>query len=505
MSLDTITEDDRLEPGESTEDVSLRQSILMNPRPALIWSGVIAVLLALEVGAILETVLLVVEGVVAGYPLGDPGLQVIQSWKSSAGNIPTLLTREVIPNQGWQTGVNGPWMGTFPRNFGLGFGLEPKHAWLLRLVLISTYAVVLVGWILYGYELFRRHYRQAAWTPRDDVVRRLSNHTWGIFGIVVVFAFLVMAVFAPALGPTTLHQNIVEPYSYQINYYDAEAGQVGEVYVGDANSNSQSRGAGEMNIGPWSYDDYGRFHPFGTLPNGKDLFTFMMYGARVSLFVGLLAIIIMTVMATAFALVTAYYKGLVDLAVVIAGDSVMSIPQLLLLILVSAVFQGHWLDEIYNGGLLIALVFGLTGWPFLWRAVRGPAFQISTEEWIDAAKSYGQRASVTMRKHMLPYVVGYLLIYASLTLGGVILGTSALTFLGIGIHSPTPEWGRAVGMGQPYIATQSWHVSLVPGLLIVFIVTAFNALGDGIRDAIDPQAVGTESGTTAAAAGGGGG
>ncbi|MFB6354424.1 MAG: ABC transporter permease [Halobacteriales archaeon] len=489
----------------SSEDLTLRQSIALNPRPAAVWTAVLLVLLALEFGALLETLLLVVEGVITAYPLGDPWLPTVQAWKASAGQIPTLLTRELIPNQGWRASANGPWMGTFPRNLGVGFGLEPKFAWLLRVVLIYGYAAVLLGWIFYGYDVFRRHYRMADWTPRDDVVRRLRNHSWGKFGLAVVFAFLVMAIFAPALGPTTLERNIIEPYSYQTKYFNEETGQVETVYVGQANSNSESRGAGDRNIGPWTYDDYGRFHPFGTLPDGKDLFTFMMYGARVSLFVGLLAIGIMGVMATAFALLTAYYKGLVDLAVVIAGDSVMAIPQLLLLILVSAVFQGHWLDEIYNGGLLIALVFGLTGWPFLWRAVRGPAFQISTEEWIDAAKSYGQRASVTMRKHMLPYVVGYLLIYASMTLGGVIIGTSALGFLGIGIHSPTPEWGRAVAMGQPYVATQSWHVSLLPGIMIVLVVTAFNALGDGIRDAIDPQSKGAETGTAGAAAAGGGG
>lgn len=487
------------------DDLTLRQGIAQNPMPAITWGMVLGLLIALEFGAFLETLFLLAEGVVKGYPLGDPALQSIQGLKTSAGEIPTLLSRDVVPNQGWRAAKSGPWMGTFPRNYGLGFGLAPALAWLLRVGLIYAYSIAIVGWVLYGYEVFRSHYRQAAWTPRDDVLRRLRHHSWGKFGIAIVFAFVVMAVFAPSLSPAPLDQNIIEPFSYEIKYFNDETGEVETMLVGEANRFSESRGAGENNIGPWTYDDFDRFHPFGTLPNGKDLFTFMMFGARVSMFVGLLAITIMGVMATSFALLTAYYKGLVDLGVVIFGDSVMSIPQLLLLILVSAVFQGHWLDEIYNGGLLIALVFGLTGWPFLWRAVRGPAFQVSTEEWIDAARSYGQGASKTMQKHMLPYVVGYLLIYASLTLGGVILGTSALSFLGIGIHSPTPEWGRAVGMGQPYVATQSWHVSLLPGVMIVFIVTAFNALGDGIRDAIDPQSKGAETGATGAAAGGGGG
>jgi peptide/nickel transport system permease protein len=253
------------------------------------------------------------------------------------------------------------------------------------------------------------------------------------------------------------------------------------------------------------YDDFGRFHPFGTMANpGGDLFTFMAYGARVSLFIGLLAIGISGFIAATFGLVTAYYKGLVDLSVVLVSDSIQAIPAILLLILVSVIFSDHWLATFYNGGLLIALAFGFIYWPGLWRSVRGPAFQVAEQEWVDAARSYGQRADATMRKHMLPYILGYLLIYGSLTIGGVIITTSALSFLGIGINPPTPEWGRAVAGGRSYVATQSWHIALIPGVLIVLVVTAFNALGDGIRDAIDPQSEGGEAATEAAAAGGGG-
>ena len=183
----------------------------------------------------------------------------------------------------------------------------------------------------------------------------------------------------------------------------------------------------------------------------------MMHGARVSLFIGLTSIIVSGLIATAFALLTAYYKGLVDLLVVIVGDSVMSIPRLLLLILLSYVLKGTWLGKIYNGGLLFALLFAATGWPFLWRAVRGPAMQVSEQEWIDAAKSFGQSPVTTMKKHMAPYILGYLLVYSSMTLGGIIISVAALSFLGLGINAPTPEWGRAISVGQalhdgPFVA-----------------------------------------------------
>jgi peptide/nickel transport system permease protein len=190
---------------------------------------------------------------------------------------------------------------------------------------------------------------------------------------------------------------------------------------------------------------------------------------------------------------------------VVVSDSIQAIPVFLLLIIVSVVFQNHWLTSFYNGALLFALAFGFLYWPGLWRSVRGPAFQVSEQEWVDAARSYGQRSTATMRKHMLPYILGYLLIYGSLMIGGVIIAVSALSFLGIGISPPTPEWGRAVAEGRGYVATQSWHIALIPGVLIVLVVTALNAMGDGIRDAIDPQSDAGESGAGEAAAAGGGG
>ncbi|PSQ01178.1 ABC transporter permease [Halobacteriales archaeon QS_4_70_19] len=497
MSNETIL------PGASDDetavprDASLFERIANNPRPAAIWAGVLAVLLLLEGGAVLSMLAVILRGLVQAIPGVGAGAYGLNEMVQSAKDVPTLLSREFIPNQGYDVngGNDGPWAGTF-------LGLPPAFAWFIRFALVYLYAGALVAWFINGYRVFRRHYRYADWTPRDDVVDRFSGHTWGQFGAIVVLIFIVMALFSPALSPTTVERNIEQPYSYTIEHFDEESGQVEEVFVGEANTNSRSQGGGDSNYGLLSYDDYGRFHPFGTLDSGKDLFTFMMYGARVSLFVGLMAIGLSGFVATVAAMLTAYYKGLVDLATVVVGDSIISIPQLLLLLMAVAVFRGHWIAAIYNRGFLIALIFAFTGWPLLWRAIRGPALQVSSEEWIDAARSYGQRASVTMRKHMLPYVVGYLLVYASMTLGGIIISTAALSFLGLGITSPTPEWGRAVAIGEPYIATQSWHIGTIPGVLIVLVVTAFNALGDGIRDAIDPQSEGGES-TEGAMTGGG--
>ncbi|MCU4742777.1 ABC transporter permease [Natronoglomus mannanivorans] len=410
-------------------------------------------------------------------------------------DLPTLTAREVISNEGYQT-PDGTWHGTF-------LGLSPAVAWALRVVVIYAYALLWVGWVFVGYRWFRTHYRRVEWTPRDDVVDRLRRHRWAQFGMVVVFVFLVMALFAPVLGPTTAEADLYGPYSHTFEYYDQGSGSVEELTVGEANLETRSVGYEAENVGPMSYDEYDRFHPFGTMPDGSDLFTFLVAGARISLVIGLLSVGLSGALATVFALISAYYRGLADLVLVVTGDTVMGVPRLLLLILLTVLLADTWLGGLYDGGILLAVVLAVTGWPYLWRSFRGPALQIAEAEWIDAARGFGQSTTVIMRTHMLPYLVGYLLIYCSMVLGGVILAVAGLSFLGLGITAPTPEWGRAVNLGQDYIATTSWHISLIPGLMITLVVTGFNALGDGIRDAIDPKADDSSSDNASNARGGG--
>ncbi|HET7323096.1 MAG TPA: ABC transporter permease [Halococcus sp.] len=481
------------------EDVPFTERISDNPRPALRWAVGALILLVIEFGAFVQYLASLLASIF-GFVPANIGIQSffsgIEHW---AAGLPTLLSRHVIPNQGYNPPGPG-WESTF-------LGLEPKYAWLLRVVLVYAYAFIWLGWFWVGYRWFRAHYRYADWTPRDDMMGRLRGHRWGQFGFVIVFAFVVMAIFAPALGPYTIQENIYQPYSYETTYF--EGGSTQSIPIGAANLQSSSQGNPQTNVGPWTYDDFGRFHPFGTITTGQDLFTFIVHGARVSLMIGVVSIAIAGVVGVVFAMLTSYYKGLADLAVVIAGDSVQSLPLLLILILMSAVFSSTWIAELYDGAALLIGIFAFIYWPYMWRAVRGPSLQVAGEEWIDAAKSFGQRPRTIMRKHMFPYIIGYLLVYASLTIGGIIIATAALSFLGLGINPPTPEWGRIVSAGQPYLASVSWHISVIPGVLITLIVIGFNALGDGIRDAVDPQSAtgegDTESGTAAAAAGGGGG
>lgn len=494
MAGSTHTDDDGSAPSLRNQYAvgSVWSRIVADPRPALIWVAVLLGLFSLEAAAAVRFLASVSGDFVAAVP-GWSEPTTLLTIERAAADLPTLLSRETIPNAGYWSGSG--YVGTF-------MGLSPMHAWLLRIGLIYGYALVVAGWFWVGYKWFRANYRAANWTPRDDVVDRFRNHYWGIFGLVVVFLFLVFAIFAPALGPTTVEQNIDNPYSHEFKHWNAKANTVETTTAGVANQDSRS--VGSQNVGPMTYDDFGRFHPFGTLPSGTDLFTFLALGSRISLMVGVSSVLLSSFIATILALFSAYYKGVADLTTVLISDAVMALPQLLLLIMLTVVLADTWIGNLYSGAFILGVIFAGTGWPYLWRALRGPALQVSEQEWVDAARSFGQKPRTIMRKHMLPYIAGYLMVYGSMTIGGAIIAIAGLSYLGLGVNPGTPEWGAAVNAGQDYVASASWHISLIPGILITLVVTGFNALGDGIRDAIDPQSEGGSTAGEAAGRGGGG-
>ncbi|WP_254862399.1 ABC transporter permease [Halovivax gelatinilyticus] len=421
-------------------------------------------------------------------------ISFISSVLDSLSSLPSLTDRDVISNDGHRT-PDGGWDGTF-------LGLSPAWAWGIRVIVVYAYAFALIAWMWKGYNVFRTHYRAAEWTPRDDTIRRFRNHYWGLFGLIVVTMFLILALWAPAVSPVTAEANIYSTYEHEFEYLDEDTGEINTIAHGTANVNSQSGNVDK--VGLWSYDDYDRWSPLGTTHVGQNMMTHLAYGAQTSLVIGLIAVGLGGLIAVLLSLITAYYKGIADVLTVIASDTIISIPAFLLVMMLSVIFQegNHFLAEPMDGGLLLALIFAFVYWPGLWRSIRGPSLQVAEEEWVDAAKSYGQTPLATMRKHMAPYIAGYIMIYASLILGGVIIATAALSFLGLGINEPTPEWGRLINSGRQYVSTQSWHISTVSGIMIVIVVTGFNALGDGVRDAIDPEADVPSEG--AGAAGGGG-
>jgi peptide/nickel transport system permease protein len=459
---------------------------------------------------ILTAALTVVSALMVLTPIGglvDGGVGFLTAVLDNLSDqAPTLTSREVIPNQGFRSPDGSGWEETF-------LGLSPAQSWGIRVAAVYAYAFAWLVWLWRGYNVFRDNYRAADWTPRDDTLDRFSGHYWGVFGFVIVFMFVVMALWAPAISTVPLEERSNEPcrYEHQFlddtdvegNFFTDGSGDIESVRHCQANTNSRSRG--DENVGLMSYDDFDRFSPLGTTPDGRDLMTQLAHGARTSLIIGLIGLGLATLIALVMALLTAYYKGLLDLFTVVASDTIISIPLFLMVMMLSVVLgdSNHPLTQPLDGGLLLALIFAFAFWPGLWRAIRGPTLQTAEEDWISAAESYGQTPSKIMRKHMAPYVISYAMIYASLLVGSAIIITAALSFLGLGISPPTPEWGRIINDGRSFITTNSWHISTVSGIMIVFVVAGFNALGDGIRDAIDPESeVGGEGDATAAGGGG---
>ena len=459
---------------------------------------------------ILTAALTAVSALMVLTPIGglvDGGIAFLTAVLDNLSDqAPTLTSREIIPNQGFRSPDGSGWEETF-------LGLSPGQSWGIRVAAVYTYALAWLVWLWRGYRVFRENYRAADWTPRDDTLDRFSGHYWGVFGFVIVFMFVVMALWAPAISTVPLEERSNEPCRYEHQFLDDTdiegnlftdgSGEVESIRHCQANTNSVSRG--DSNVGLLSYDNFDRFSPLGTTPDGRDLMTQLAHGARTSLIIGLIGLGLATLIALVMALLTAYYKGLLDLFTVVASDTIVSIPLFLMVMMLSVVLgdSNHPLTQPLDGGLLLALIFAFAFWPGLWRAIRGPTLQTAEEDWISAAESYGQTPSKIMRKHMAPYVISYTMIYASLLVGSAIIITAALSFLGLGISPPTPEWGRIINEGRPFITTNSWHISTVSGIMIVFVVAGFNALGDGIRDAIDPESeVGGEGDATATGGGG---
>ena len=264
-----------------------------------------------------------------------------------------------------------------------------------------------------------------------------------VVGGTMVIALVVVAVFAPVIAP----------------------------YPGDAGSATHPL---EIFKPPsWA-------HLFGTDQVGRDVFSRVVYGARVSPLIALAVVSISMVVGVTLGLVAGFFGGILDETIMRITDVFLAVPALLLALAFASTLPGG------TGSTILAIT--ISWWPWYARLARGEAASVSRRRYVESGRVLGIARWRLLVRHVLPNSTTPVLVQASLDFGGVILTAAALSFLGLGAQDPTPEWGLMVNEGRSFFQTYWWLVTF-PGLAILFSAVAFNLLGDGLRDRLDPRRV----------------
>ncbi len=269
-------------------------------------------------------------------------------------------------------------------------------------------------------------------------LRRITNHNLAFVGLIILIPMFLCAVLAPIISP----HDPVEP-------------DLKNILVGPS----------------WS-------HPFGTDMLGRDVFSRVIYGSRISLLVGFVSVGIATLIGIMIGAFSGYTGGIVDELIMRFVDLMMCFPTFFLILAVIAVLE----PSIWN----IMIVIGLTNWMGIARLVRAEILSIKNKEYVLAAKAMGFPKRRIIFRHVLPNALSPVYVVATLGIGGAILTESALSFLGIGVQPPTPSWGNILTQAKDNIEV-AWWLSLYPGLAIFLTVMGYNLLGEGLRDVFDPR------------------
>ena len=281
-------------------------------------------------------------------------------------------------------------------------------------------------------ETARRSEWSQAW-------RRFRANRIAVGGLIAILLLTILAIFAPLFSP-----------------YDP----INDVFRG-------MRGVGPTAAHPFGYDHLGR-----------DLLSRVIFGTRVALLVGLIATGISVTIGVVMGAVAGYFGNRSDTLISRVIDTLMAFPIIALLLVLASVLGPSLNTTI--------IVIGVTGWARFARVVRADVMSLKATDFVTAARAVGVRDWRIIWRHLLPNVMGPVIVLATLGIGGIIILESALSFLGLGIRPPDPSWGRTLADGRDSILRFP-HISFFPGLMIVITVLAFNFLGDGLRDALDPR------------------
>ncbi|WP_256760564.1 oligopeptide ABC transporter permease [Cohnella sp. WQ 127256] len=270
-------------------------------------------------------------------------------------------------------------------------------------------------------------------------IRRFKKHKLAVIGIFVISILALCALFAPWLVP-------YNPNTITDSFSSAPSSQ----------------------------------HLLGTDQIGRDQLSRLIYAARISLSVGIGAILISAVIGTILGLVSGYYGGWIDSIIMRVTDVFMSFPYIMLILVVASI--------VGPGLTNIILILGFLGWPSVARLVRGNVLSIKETDYVKASVVLGFRTPRILFMHILPNTIAPILIYATSGVAGAILDEAALSFLGLGVQPPTPSWGNMLASAQSLtvLTSQPW-LWVPPGVMIILCVLSINFIGDALRDALDPK------------------
>ncbi|MDI3316896.1 MAG: ABC transporter permease [Bacillota bacterium] len=285
-------------------------------------------------------------------------------------------------------------------------------------------------------------------SPWRQLVRHFFRNGPAVFGLVLVVLLSVVAIFAPQIAPLSPYQT----------YPDGTTAQ-------------------GLPLAPtWNW---GHFF-LGTDPSGRDVLSQLIWGARVSMEVGFMATLIAVAIGLVVGLVAGYAGGQVDNVLMRITDIVLAFPFLLFVILLRSVVSNPSVATVYT-------VIGVLGWAPTARITRGQVLAAKNQEYVEAARALGAGTWRILGRHLLPNVVGTVIVYGTLQVAQNILTESALSFLGIGVPDPTISWGKMITLGLNFYQTAPWLI-IWPGLALALGSLGFNLLGDGLSDALNPRA-----------------